>query len=69
MFLADWSHQLVPMSFSDSKDPFETIDEAIESSIDFRGVAFLPRHDAFEQVKRVIAGKSEFPFACPLWYV
>jgi hypothetical protein len=62
MTVVDWRNQLTPGRFGG----FSSIDDALNSSVDFRTVDFLPRLNSFEQVEYP-KGSGETPFSCPTW--
>jgi hypothetical protein len=68
MTVIDWRNQLTPVQFKKQTTdaPYSSIDDALNSSIDFRTVDFLPRPNSFEQVEYP-KGSGTTPFSCPLW--
>jgi hypothetical protein len=68
MTVVDWRNQLTPVQFKQthSATSFSSIDDALNSSLEFRTVDFLPRLNSFEQVEYP-KGSGETPFSCPLW--
>jgi hypothetical protein len=80
MYSVDWTHQMsdVSLGWADGSintynmggtlRKASTIDQVLNTSIDFKQVEFMPRHDSFKQIE-LPAGSGRFPFACPAWLV
>jgi Leucine-rich repeat (LRR) protein len=66
IYSVDWRNQNTATRFSKEELPFASIDEAVDSGIDFKTVGFVPRHNSAEQVEWP-PGSKLFPFQCPLW--
>jgi Leucine-rich repeat (LRR) protein len=69
MYSVDWTHQISDVSLGrDELGIGWTIDQALNTTVDFKQVEFMPRHDSFKQIE-LPAGSGRFPFACPAWLV
>jgi Leucine-rich repeat (LRR) protein len=73
MYKVDWRHQMSDMAFIPSTKATNltirhTIDQALNTSLDFKTIEFLPRHDSFEQIEHPTKS-GRFPFVCPTWSV
>jgi hypothetical protein len=56
------------LGFSIGETPAKSIDDALNSKVDFKSVACMPHYNAFEQVE-VPIGSGRSPFSCPTWFV
>jgi hypothetical protein len=70
MYSVDWRHQMssVKLYFGYGTTQSMSIDQALNSSVDFKLMEFMPRHDSFEQME-LPPGSGRFPFVCPTWFV
>jgi hypothetical protein len=52
----------------DYRKDIVSIDDALNSTVDFQLVEFMPHYNAFEQFE-LPTGSSRYPFSCPTWFV
>jgi hypothetical protein len=68
MYAVDIRNQMSPMLLSNGIQAFNSIDDALNSSMVMRVGELMPRLNSFEQVE-LPAGTGRFPFVCPAWLV
>jgi hypothetical protein len=71
MYSVDWRHQMSSVKLATvlgRNGEYMSIDQALNSSVDFKLIEFMPRHDSFEQME-LPPGSGRFPFVCPTWFV
>jgi hypothetical protein len=78
IYSADWRHQMSETKLVENLATYneyeslnnrsQTIDEAVNGTVDFKGVQFMPRYNSFEQVELPV-GSGRYPFSCPTWFV
>jgi hypothetical protein len=69
LYSIDWRNQQTSVGLALTVEQgVVSIDHALNSSIVFKTLEFMPRHDAFEQVELPVES-GRFPFSCPTWLV